>query len=47
MSDDILQPPRKLAREDDRSTFTSGAPELDDWFRRIFPGRQIDRPHRF
>jgi len=20
---------------------------LDDWFRRIFPGRQIDRPHRF
>jgi GNAT superfamily N-acetyltransferase len=35
MSDGILQSPRKLAREDDRSTFCSGAPELDDWFRRF------------
>lgn len=35
MSDGILQSPRRLARQDDRSTFASGAPELDDWFRRF------------
>lgn len=35
MSNGILQPPRKLARDDDRGTFSSGAPELDDWFRRF------------
>lgn len=27
--------PRKLSSNDDRSTFRSGAPELDDWFRRF------------
>jgi len=35
MSGGVLQAPRKLARDDDRSTFSSGAPELDDWFRRF------------
>lgn len=27
--------PRKLARSDNRDGFSSGAPELDDWFRRF------------
>jgi len=34
MSDGILQAPRKLEHEDDRTAFDSGAPELDDWLRR-------------
>ena len=35
MTDGILQPPRRLTRDDDRSAFDSGAPELDDWFQRF------------
>ena len=35
MTDGILQPPRRLTRDDDRSAFDSGAAELDDWFRRF------------
>lgn len=30
-----FDPPRKLSKSDDRSSFRSGAPELDDWFRRF------------
>lgn len=30
-----LSRPRKLEKSDDRSAFSSGAPELDDWFRRF------------
>lgn len=30
-----LRPPRKLAKGDDRSSFSSGAAELDDWFARF------------
>lgn len=29
----VLEPPRRLQREDDRTTFASGAPELDTWIR--------------
>ena len=35
MTDGVLEPPRRLTRDDDRSAFDSGAPELDDWFRRF------------
>ncbi|MFS0704039.1 GNAT family N-acetyltransferase [Cellulomonas sp. 179-A 9B4 NHS] len=35
MTPAILEAPRKLARSDIRDRFTSGAPELDDWFRRF------------
>ncbi|MBI9113688.1 GNAT family N-acetyltransferase [Sanguibacter suaedae] len=35
MSDGVLEPPRRLTKNDDRTAFTSGAPELDDWFRRF------------
>jgi GNAT superfamily N-acetyltransferase len=31
----ILEHPRKLNRDDDCSSFTSGAAELDDWLRRF------------
>lgn len=31
----ILRAPRVLEKSDDRSTFVSGAHELDDWFRRF------------
>lgn len=31
---ELLESPRRLARTDHRATFTSGAPELDEWFRR-------------
>lgn len=31
----LLRPPRKLAKGDDRSSFSSGAVELDDWFARF------------
>lgn len=34
-SSEILQPPRKLEKSDDRSGFSSGAAELDDWFQRF------------
>lgn len=34
MSDGILQAPRKLEHKDDRTTFDSGAAELDDWLKR-------------
>jgi GNAT superfamily N-acetyltransferase len=30
-----FETPRKLRKSDDRASFTSGAPELDDWFRRF------------
>jgi hypothetical protein len=30
-----LSRPRKLEKSDDCSAFSSGAPELDDWFRRF------------
>lgn len=30
-----FEAPRKLSKSDDRSSFTCGAPELDDWFRRF------------
>lgn len=35
MSGGILESPRKLTHEDDRSAFDSGAPELDDWLKRF------------
>ncbi|SDC61300.1 Acetyltransferase (GNAT) domain-containing protein [Sanguibacter gelidistatuariae] len=35
MTDGILERPRRLAKGDDRTAFDSGAPELDDWFRRF------------
>ncbi|KXO98188.1 GNAT family N-acetyltransferase [Tsukamurella pseudospumae] len=31
----VLRAPRRLTKSDDRSSFTSGAEELDDWFRRF------------
>lgn len=35
MPSGILQAPRKLEKNDDRSAFFSGATELDDWFARF------------
>ncbi len=35
MKQGVLEPPRRLTRDDDRSAFDSGAAELDDWFRRF------------
>jgi len=35
MTDGILQPPRRLQRDDQREGFESGAAELDDWLRRF------------
>jgi len=35
MTAGTLHPPRRLEKADDRSTFHSGAAELDDWFRRF------------
>ena len=35
MAGGILEPPRRLTRDDDRASFDSGASELDDWFRRF------------
>lgn len=35
MTDGILELPRRLTKTDERSAFTSGAAELDDWFRRF------------
>lgn len=34
MTDGVFEVPRRLARADDRSEFTSGAEELDQWLRR-------------
>ncbi|HEY8721970.1 GNAT family N-acetyltransferase [Pengzhenrongella sp.] len=35
MTDGVLHAPRRLEKGDDRSTFDSGADELDTWFRRF------------
>lgn len=35
MSTGFLESPRRLEKGDDRSSFSSGAPELDDWLRRF------------
>lgn len=33
MTDGVLEPPRRLARSDERDGFRCGAPEADTWFR--------------
>lgn len=35
MTGGILEPPRRLTRDDDRASFDSGVFELDDWFQRF------------
>lgn len=45
MASGRLEPPRRLGRGDNRSSFSSGAPELDDWLHRFaWQNQRADNP---
>ncbi|GEM_PF-2295405 len=49
MSEESLEPPRRLRRDDDREAFKGGASELDDWFQPmhlVLPMKEIRRSLR-